>query len=175
MKLCRCGLLILVSLAACMPRPAPPVEPADSAEPAPRAMVEAKAVDWAQRDGAPLAWPANAESVELIITGGWDPGEHFVWLIANGSDVVGVFRAGARELDDVVDKATQMARAQISGGGRTGSFVMLGTIYVPGPPRPPHAIPGWPEEYARAIRDTARGAHRETSRLNQKARTQQQR
>lgn len=172
MKLRRCGLVLLVSLAACMPRPAP-VDPADSAAPPPRAMVEAKAVDWAKRDAGPLVWPGNAESVQLIITGGWDPDEHFVWLIANGGDVAGVFRAGPREVADVVDQATRMAREKIASGGGTGSFVMLGTIYVPGPPRPPHAIPGWPEQYLRDIRNTAAGAHRETTRLQQKARAQQ--
>ena len=178
MKLRRCGLLFFVSLVACAPRATAPAEPGEArAEPAPRAMVDAKPVEWAKRATPALEWPANAESVALIITRGWDPDEHFAWLIANGSDVVAVYRANARELDDVIDQAMRTARTRVAGGGGVGgnsaSFVMLGTIYVPGPKGPPHVIPGWPAQYLDDIYNAARGAHRETQRLQQKARASQ--
>jgi hypothetical protein len=130
------GILLWVTMMvmACAPRAVGPVAPKPS-----RGALEAEPVDWAKH-GA-LAIPESAKHIQLIITGGFKRDEHFAWLIVNGTEVVGVFRASPNEVDDVLGTAAGAARAAVSSPIDTASFAAIGIIYTPPPPPPPHGKP----------------------------------
>jgi hypothetical protein len=98
-------------------------------------------VDWGKRGTEPLAVPASTKHVQLVITGGATRDEHYAWLIANGTDVIGVFRASSSEVADVIGAAAGAARVAVASPLQTASFVAIGTIYAPPPPPPPHGKP----------------------------------
>lgn len=131
---------ISAMLSACAARSAaPPASPSPPA--ASPAALAAKPVEWAKRGSTPLAWPAQVSHVQVIITHGWDKGERFVWLVANGTDVVSVFDTTTEDAAAVVDAAVNAYRPVISAPLDSASFGILGSTYSPPPPRPQLTLP----------------------------------
>jgi hypothetical protein len=136
-----CSVFVVSAmLAACAPRAAvPPASPSPPAASA--AALAAKPVEWSKRGSAPLAWPAQVRHVQVIITHGWDKDERFVWLIANGTDVVLVFDTTTESVADVVDAAAHAYRAVVSNPVDSLSYGVTGSTYAPPPPRPQLTLP----------------------------------
>jgi hypothetical protein len=131
--------LIGAMTAACAPRSAGPGFPSPPAASA--AALAAKPVEWSKRGSGPLVWPAQVRHVQVIITHGWDKGERFVWLVANGTDVVSVFDTTTEDVVAVVDAAVNAYRPVISTPIDSASFGILGSTYSPPPPRPQLTLP----------------------------------
>src|SRR5258706_8777192 len=96
----RASILILmcVMAAACAARGAGP----PSAPPPSPKVLATKIVAWDARDTAPLALPAQALHVQLIITPGWARDEHYAWFVSNGTDVVAVYRCTDSQRSEIL-------------------------------------------------------------------------
>jgi hypothetical protein len=126
-----------VTLVACAARATAPVAPKAS-----RAALAATAVEWAKRDPKARLWPASVTHGQLIITRGYDTDERFAWVIAEGTEVIAVYRCTPGEIGDVVDAATLPVRAAVGNPTQDAAWSILGSTDAPGPPRPPHVFPG---------------------------------
>lgn len=150
-----CGLMLFVSLiAACAGRAGGrPMSP----RPSPAALATTD-VEWSKRVPTASLWPASARHLQLIITAGNQRGQHYAWFITNGTDVVAAYNVRDVELGDLIIKAVTDAQPTVAMPGASASFGVLGSIWGPGPPRPPHAFP---EPYVVRVLDQAWRMNRE--------------
>src|SRR5215468_6761663 len=88
--------LLITMVFACAARPPAPTNAV--APPATRAALEAKPVAWAARDRSAALLPRAPGRVQIVVTPGWSAGEHYGWVIRNGTDVVKVFRCAGTEI-----------------------------------------------------------------------------
>lgn len=145
---------LLLSLASCVgqaradgptatPTSAPPI--ASQMPPITVTTRATRPVEWRLRDPDAALWPSSTRRLQIIITPGWERGEHFAWLISDGNKVIKLYRASSRDLNGLLaevfgnlTKAEQQApTASLSYGG-------AGTVIKPTTPDPPPApiLPG---------------------------------
>jgi hypothetical protein len=157
------SLVIFVMSAACAARSAAPTAAPtaapSAAPPASRAALEAKPVVWARRDPAVAVIPLTIERLQVIITPGWARGEHFAWLISNGTEVIRVYRCASTEIGEVVDAAIRTIYPTVGTPLDQASFVIVGSIHTPPPPPPDPS--GFPGIYVEQVVRTAWNMNRE--------------
>lgn len=103
-----------------------------------------------------IAWPREARRRQLVITNGWSRGDHYAWLIAEGTKVVSVYhlRTGA-DLDSLLTRAGRgLVGASMGSPLDKASWSIAGVIVVPDPPPPPEPG-GFPLWYVQRVMDTA--------------------
>jgi hypothetical protein len=88
--------------------------------------------------------------LQLIVTRGFQRGQHFAWFVAGGRDVVVVFSGSSTDLDEMYNELSDRYNPEggIPGDGR--SHVILGTIKGPGGPPDPGPV-GFPELYVAMV------------------------
>ena len=132
--------LVALSLAACAPTAATPKRP-----PISTTTLQARPVAYV-RATALTAWPAGSTRRELIISGGWQPDERYAWFIADGKEVVAVYRTTTKEdLEEIARKFVQdMVFTTVSNPLDKTSWGIAGAIKIPPPPEPePGGMPPW--------------------------------
>lgn len=156
--------LAMCATAACGARPGPP--------PVSPGVLEAKVVVW-QRDATPIKLAAQVRRVQLIITPGWVKDEHVAWLIANGTEVLEVFRCTSLERAELTDIANRTTLPTLKDPVDHISFSVLGSINKPPPPPPdPGGIPGGlqvaklPRVYVQNVLDAAWNLNAEQVRID---------
>jgi len=122
-----CAMVTACAARAVGPPPAPPLSPR---------VFAARVVPWDGREVAPLALPALAKRVQLIITPGWAADEHFAWLIADGTDVVLVYRCTASQRAEIVETANRVFVPVAGSPLDKASWIILGSTKPPPPPPP---------------------------------------
>lgn len=149
------SLLLLVLTAGCVTAAvASPTPPRAS-----RAALEARAVEWRERDPRAALLPAGIRHAQIVVTRGRDANERFAWLISEGTDVLQVFRVDFRELGDFTAAIGDTVFTPIGSPGDSLSWVIVGSIHAPGP-NPP-GPPGFPDDYIQKIMDHAWNINRE--------------
>lgn len=96
---------------------------------------------------AAVPWPPGATRRQLIISNGWRAGERYAWIIANGAQLVAVYRTDTRdEFDDLLRYFTH--ELVFAAAGSAGAFVTwaIGAVKSPLPPPPPEGS-GFPAYY----------------------------
>lgn len=123
------------------------------------------ATEWSKRDAAAPLWPETATRVQIIVTGGWAAGEHFVWVVAEGTKPLAVYHVGAPDIGDLRARLADLVKAEeknpllsISNGGQ-------GIILGP-PPPPPIGPLGFPLRVVNAVIDYAAHLDRESRQLD---------
>jgi hypothetical protein len=159
----RYATLLITMMAACAGRSSGPTTAA-IAPPASRAALEAKPVAWAKRDMSVPLLPTSIRRLQIVITPGWTAGEHYAWLISNGSDVVRVYRAAGTEIGDIVDAAIKTVYPTVSSPLDKISFGVVGSIHAPPPPPPDPG--GFPGDYVQQVMRTAWGMNREQAQID---------
>src|SRR5262245_36649346 len=92
----------------------------------------AKPVDWARRDPTARPWRAPGKRVQMVVSHGWAAGEYYAWFVANGSDVLAVFRCRDGELSQVAaEYMGDMTRAEVGSPADALSWGILGGLYKP--------------------------------------------
>jgi hypothetical protein len=149
-------LLNAIFAAACAAQSARPGTIA-TAPPASRAALEAKPVAWT-RTSAEL-FPKSLGRLQIVITPGWADGEHYAWLIANGTDVIRVYRSRSQEIGEIIDAAVRTVYPTVGTPLDSLSIGVVGSIHKPPPPPPDPG--GFPELYVQDVMRTAWGIDRE--------------
>jgi hypothetical protein len=149
-------LLSVILVAACAAQAGRPGTVA-TAPPANRAALEAKAVAWT-RTSAEL-FPRSPARVQIVITPGWADGQHYAWLIANGTDVIRVYRSTGSEISDIVDAAIRTVYPTTGTPLDQLSIGIVGSFHKPPPPPPDPG--GFPEAYVQEVMRTAWGIDRQ--------------
>jgi hypothetical protein len=152
----RYASLLILALAACGARPPGPSVAVPSAS---RAALASKASAWAERDRSAVLFPKSIGRLQIVVTPGWAEGEHYAWLISNGTDVVRVFRARSNEIGDIVDTAIKTVYPTVGTPLDQLSIGILGSYHKPPPPPPDPG--GFPEAYVQEVMHTAWGIDRE--------------
>jgi hypothetical protein len=123
-----------------------------------RAALAAKPVEWAKRSPGTLLVPSSTKHLQLVVTPGWTKQEHFAWLIAEGTEVVTVYRSTNKDLGEILGEVLQRYFPS-SSFQDTRSFVILGSIK--GPPPPPPDPGGFPVPYVESVLAAAFRLNRE--------------
>ena len=88
---------------------------------------------------AVVAWPRDARRRQLIISNGSRRGEHFAWLVADGTRVVSLY--ALRDQADLDSMIVRVGRNLVgtapSSPFDSASWGIAGTIVIPDPPDPP--------------------------------------
>src|SRR5262245_20214875 len=145
-------LLIAVTMAACAGRSGGATTIA-TAPPASRAALAAKPVVWAKRDTSVAVLPKSIGRLQIVITAGWTAGEHYAWLVSNGSDVIRVYRCASTEIGDIMDAAIKTVYPTVGTPIDKISFGVVGSIHAPPPPPPDPG--GFPGDYVQQVMRTA--------------------
>lgn len=143
------GALLALSLTACPPPGGGTTTPTQ--ERPPPVSVEAlaaKPVPYA-RTVTPT-WPRETTRRQLVISGGWQPGESFAWLIADGTKVVAVYRVTREDMSDLLVKIGQQMVFTSVGTDNKSDWVIAGAVKVPDPPPPPEPG-GFPGDYVERV------------------------
>jgi len=157
----RLASFLLLAIAACAARP---VGPNDVTAPAAtRAALAAKPLVWSERDKTAALFPRSIGRLQIVVTPGWVEGEHYAWLISNGTDVLRVFRARSTEIGDIVDAAIKTVYPTVGTPLDQLSIGVLGVIHKPPPPPPDPG--GLPELYVQDVMRKAWGIDREQVRV----------
>jgi len=106
--------------------------------------LEARPIPW--KTGALELVPQTIRHLQVVMTPGFQKGEHFAWFLAGGRDVVVVFSASSSDLDEMSTELANRYFPEEGVPGDTRSYVILGAIKGPG--NPPDPGPGgFPEFY----------------------------
>jgi len=163
----RWSMLIGIFVAACGARSGgPPQAPKPTRE-----ALAAKPIEWSQREPGSVLIPASVKRLQMIITPGWENGEHLAWLISDGTEVVAVYHSKGNSIGEIVDAVTHLIYA--SGGGVADrlSWVLMGSVN-PRPPPPPPGPGGLPQIYVEQVMGTAWRLNRQAEALAGEAVTQ---
>lgn len=159
-----CSSVLFIAMAACAARPAATTI---AAPPASRAALESKPVAWAERDRSIALVPRSIRRVQLVITPGWAAGQHYAWLISNGTEVIRVYRCAGTEIGEVVEAAVRTVYPTGSTPLDNLSFGVLGSIHTPPPPPPDPG--GFPGDYVQQVMRTAWGMNHEQAQIDREA------
>jgi hypothetical protein len=122
---------VLLALAACGGHPAARVETPRFA-----AVTDARAVAWASRDRAAVL-PASVHHIQVVIAPGWTAGEHNVFVVAEGRELLAVYRATQAELSEVVAEVGHRYYPTVGTPLDEYEFIINGSFRQPPPPPPP--------------------------------------
>jgi hypothetical protein len=156
-------LLIAMTMAACAARAGGPATVA-AAPPASREALAAKPMVWAKRDTSVPLLPTSIGRLQIVITPGWAAGEHYAWLVSNGSDVIRVYRCASTEIGDIVDTAIKTIYPTVGSPLDKISFGVVGSIHAPPPPPPDPG--GFPGDYVQQVMRTAWGMNRQQAQID---------
>ena len=106
--------------------------------------LSAKPIPW--KEGSLDLIPTTISHLQVIITPGFERGQHFAWFMAGGRDVVQVFSASNTDVDEMTSELNRRYFPEEGVPGDKRSFVIFGTYKGPGGPPDPGPI-GWPELY----------------------------
>jgi hypothetical protein len=123
------------------------------------------ATEWSKRDASAPLWPATATRVQIIVTSGWSAGEHFMWVIAEGTKPVAVYHVGAPDFSDMRSRLADAVKAEEKNPLLSISNGSQGIIIGP-PPPPPVGPIGFPPRVIKAVLDYAAHLDRESSQLD---------
>jgi hypothetical protein len=151
---------LLLAIAACAARPGPNNV---TAPPATRAALAARPSVWSERDKTAALFPRSIGRLQIVVTPGWAEGEHYAWLISNGTDVVRVFRARSTEIGEIVDAAIKTVYPTVGTPLDQLSIGVLGVIHKPPPPPPDPG--GLPEGYVQQVMHTAWGIDQQQAKV----------
>ena len=157
-------LLSVIVAAACGAQSARPAPITEMAPPASRAALEAKPTAWAARDTSVPLFSRSIGRLQIVITPGWAAGEHYAWLITNGTDVISVFRSRSSEIGDIVDAAVRTIYPTAGTPLDKLSIGVVGSIHKPPPPPPDPG--GFPGDYVQQVMRTAWGMNRQQAQLD---------
>ena len=143
-------LLIGVFVAACAARTGgPPEAPKPSRE-----ALAAKPIEWSQRERGAALVPASVKRLQMVITPGWEKGEHLAWLISDGTEVIAVYHSTGNSVGEIVDAVAHVVYASEGGVADRLSWVLMGA-FNPRPPPPPPGPGGMPQIYVEQVMGTA--------------------
>ena len=153
-------LSVVVMITACGAHTTKPqVAPQPSA-----AALAAKPVLWSTREPTARLIPVSTRRVQLIITPGWTKGEHFAWLISDGSDVLAVYKANGSDLSDIVAGVVHSYYPTVANPTDKVSISVMGSFHAP--PPPPPDPPGFPGVYVQEVMHAAWTMNRESARFD---------
>jgi hypothetical protein len=110
-----------------------------------REALEARPIPW--KTGSLQMVPETILHLEVIITPGFQRGQHFAWFIAGGRELVVVFSGNSTAVDEMSSELSERYFPEEGGApGDRRSYVILGTIKGPGGPPDP-GPGGFPEAY----------------------------
>jgi hypothetical protein len=142
----------LVAAGACAtssPRAARPPPPSPEAR-------ATKPIDWSTREASHKPWRAPGKRLQLVVTGGQAKGEHYAWLVANGTVVLSIYRCAEGEVQQVIDAFLgDMTLATVATPSDSASWGILGAAIKPDPPPPPPEPGGFPLKYIGEVMTTA--------------------
>ncbi|NVB83829.1 MAG: hypothetical protein HOV81_35975 [Kofleriaceae bacterium] len=154
MKMCSLSLLVVAACASGGHKPVVSPEARDI-----------KATEWSKRDAAAPLWPETAKRVQVIVTGGWSAGEHFVWVVAEGTKPVAVYHVGTSDLADMRSRLGDLVKAELM--NPLLSLANGGQGVILGPPPPPPIGPlGFPLRVVNAVVSYAAHLDRESQQLD---------
>jgi len=138
------------------PTPAPRPTPAPAPAPTSGDARHVRATPWANAP-ATLAWPKTSRRRQLLVSRGWKADENYVWFVADGRTVVGVYRTATRtELDGAIAKFVRdMTLATQSSPLDAMDWSIAGAISKNPPPPPPPEPGGFPEWYFEQVMKVA--------------------
>jgi hypothetical protein len=108
------------------------------------AALNARPVPW--KTGSLDLIPTTILHLQVIITPGFQRGQHFAWFTAGGRDVVIVFSASNDDIDEMNDELNRRYVPEQGVPGDKRSYIILGSYKGPGGPPDPGPI-GFPEAY----------------------------
>jgi hypothetical protein len=109
-----------------------------------REALEARPVPW--RTGSLQMVPETIRHLQVIITPGFQRGQHFAWFTAGGRDVVVVFSGSSSDIDEMNNELNNRYFPEQGLPGDRRSYVILGSLKGPGGPPDPGPV-GFPELY----------------------------
>ena len=141
MKLRSALLLLSLALAGCAAHAHGVTE---GAKPT-REALEARPIPW--KTGSLQLVPETIRHLQVVITRGFQRGQHFAWFTNGGRDVLVVFSASSSDIDEMSNELNNRyfpEEGGVPGDGR--SHVIVGILKGPGGPPDPGPI-GFPEAY----------------------------
>ena len=110
-----------------------------------REALEARPIPW--KTGSLERVPEDLRHLQVIITRGFERGQHFAWFVSGGRDVVVVFSGNATDMDEMNQELNDRYMPEGGIPGDRRSYVILGTIKGPGGGPPDPGPIGFPEMY----------------------------
>jgi hypothetical protein len=133
-------LLLSLALAGCA---AHAQGVSDGSKPSAEAL-SARPIPW--KTGSLQLVAEDIRHLQVIITPGFQRGQHFAWFTAGGREVVVVFSGSSTDIDEMSNELNGRYYPEQGLPGDRRSFVILGSLKGPG--NPPDPGPGgFPEAY----------------------------
>lgn len=123
----------------------------EGAQPTKEALA-ARPIPW--KEGSLDLIPTTILHLQVIITPGFQRGQHFAWFTAGGRDVVQVFSASNSDVDEMTDELNRRFFPEEGVPGDKRAFVIFGTYKGPGGPPDPGPV-GFPELYVAMVMQAA--------------------
>jgi hypothetical protein len=113
-----------------------------------RDALSARPVPW--RTGSLQMVPETIRHLQVIITPGFQRGQHFAWFIAGGRELVVVFSGNSTDVDEMGTELSDRYFPEQGLPGDQRSYVILGILKGPGGPPDP-GPGGFPEAYVNMV------------------------
>jgi hypothetical protein len=105
-------------------------------------------------DARPIPWktgglervPQTIRHLQVVMTPGFQKGQHFAWFLAGGREVVVVVSGSSSDIDEMSTELSNRYFPEEGVPGDTRSYVILGVLKGPGGPPDP-GPGGFPEAY----------------------------
>jgi hypothetical protein len=117
-----------------------------------REALSARPIPW--KTGSLDLVPTTILHLQVIITPGFERGQHFAWFTRGGKEVVVVFSASTSDVDEMSDELNGRYIPEQGVPGDNRSFVIFGTYKGPGGPPPPDPG-GFPIAYVELVMQAA--------------------
>jgi hypothetical protein len=113
-----------------------------------REALDAKPIPW--KTGSLSLVPETIRHLQVVMTPGFQRGQHFAWFLAGGRDVVVVFSASSGDLDEMSNELNNRYFPEEGVPGDKRSYIILGALKGPGGPPDP-GPGGFPEAYVAMV------------------------
>lgn len=92
--------------------------------------------DWVAGKPNEIAWPKSLSRRQVLITRGWEPEQHYIWYVADGTRLVALFRtANQAELAEAI-ASFAVESESATAAGLADKRGWAGQGWVPNPPPP---------------------------------------
>lgn len=105
-------------------------------------------VDWASGKPNKVAWPKSLSRRQIVVTGGGEHEQNYIWYFANGTQLVALYRTATDgDLQEAIAQfKAELKEAMSAGVADKRLWAILGTgpIPIPGGPGPGgEPVPDW--------------------------------
>jgi hypothetical protein len=111
-------------------------------------VLEARPIPW--KTGGLERVPQTIRHLQVVMTPGFQKGQHFAWFLAGGRELVVVFSGSSSDIDEMSTELSNRYFPEESVPGDSRSYVILGVLKGPGGPPDPGPI-GFPEAYVTMV------------------------